>query len=322
MTLDNPAAVNNNGGLHASAAATTVVLNSSKFDSGATCVTNSWTTVDITQQTGDWWHVDNFTTAPWANTKSTGGIMFNRIADNTAGGGTKSMWMAALPPVGPLNTILCGYAALPGYGNGWNQAFCTKNCLTLTCNLDVAMKLKFDSEPSYDGSILEYTNDCTGNIGWTKIDGGVAPAVWSGPDSVTVIGSYAVGAGPVKVRLHFTADTSWSNQDGFYPGFGVAVDSLKVEGLALENFDAIGRWRDADAGVRDDLDLRARDEPAVGAAVIGRDDAVLGAPQYQGWHRDPAQPVLQLRVVHVRAPGIEAQRIPIAREHHHLVVAH
>jgi len=248
MTLDNPAAVNANGGLHASAAATTVVLNSSKFDSGATCVTQSWTTVDITQQTGDWWHVDDFTTAPWANTKSTGGIMLNRIADNTAGGGTKSMWMAALPPVGPLNTILCGYAALPGYGNGWNQAFCTKNCLTLTGNLDVAMKLKFDSEPSYDGTVLEYTNDCAGNVGWTKIDGGVSPAVWSGPDSVTVIGSYAVGAGPVKVRLHFTADTSWSNQDGFYPGMGVMVDSLKAEGLPLENFEgvAVGAHSSAD----------------------------------------------------------------------------
>lgn len=239
MTLDNPAAVNNHGGLNASAAATTVVLNSSKFDSGASCTANGWTTVDITQQTGDWWHVDNFTTAPWAGTKSTGQITFNAVQ------GTKSMWMAALPPTGPLNTILCGYAALPGYGNGWDQAFCSKACLSTaggaSANLDIAFKLKFDSEPSYDGTALEYTTDCAGNVGWTEIAGGTTPAApaggWSGTDSITVTGPFSVGAGPVKVRLHFTADTSWSNQDGFYPGFGVAVDSLSWETTAVETFE-------------------------------------------------------------------------------------
>ncbi|HKW12846.1 MAG TPA: T9SS type A sorting domain-containing protein [Candidatus Krumholzibacteria bacterium] len=242
MSGDNPAAAQrNNGGLNASAAATTVVLNSSKFDSGASCVANSWTTVDITQQTGDWWHVDNFTTAPWAGTKSTGGITFNPVQ------GTRSMWMAALPPTGPLNTILCGYAALPGYGNGWNQAFCSKACLAISggpdaTKLDVAFKLKFDSEPSYDGTALEYTTDCAGNVGWTEIAGGTTPAApaggWSGPDSISVANSYTVSGSTVRVRLHFTADTSWSNQDGFYPGFGVAVDSLKAENLAVEGFES------------------------------------------------------------------------------------
>jgi hypothetical protein len=250
MTLDNPAAAQRSGGLNASAVATTTVLNTSKFDSGASCTANSWTTVDITQQTGDWWHVDNYTTAPWAGGKSTGGVTRNPIA------GTKSLWMAALPPVGgPVNTILCGYAALPGYGNGWNQAYCSKACLSTaggaSANLDIAFKLKFDSEPSYDGTALEYTTDCAGNVGWTKIAGGTTPSAppfpggpqlnpvggWSGPDSILVKGPFSVGAGPVKVRLHFTADTSWSNQDGFYPGFGVAVDSLSWETTAVEGFE-------------------------------------------------------------------------------------
>jgi len=241
MSADNPAAAQHSGGLNASAAANTVVLLSSKFDSGASCVANSWTTVDITQQTGDWWHVDNFTTAPWAGTKSTGGLTFNPVQ------GLRSMWMAALPPTGPLNTILCGYAALPGYGNGWNQAFCSKACLAISggpdaTKLDVAFKLKFDSEPSYDGTGLEYTTDCAGNVGWTEIDGGTTPAApaggWSGPDSISVANSYTVSGSTVRVRLHFTADTSWSNQDGFYPGFGVAVDSLKAENLAVEGFES------------------------------------------------------------------------------------
>jgi hypothetical protein len=245
MSLDNPAAVNNNGGLNASAAATTVVLSTSKFDNGASCTTNSWTTVDITAQTSDYWHVDDFAASNALGTlgpaKSTGGIAFNRIQ------GTKSMWMAKrIPPAGPIDTVHCGYVALPGYGNGWNQAFCSKDCLNPTAagtgDLDIAFKLKYDSETSYDGTGLEYTADCTGNTGWIEIDGGNAPGTgWQSADSILVTGPYAVPglvpAVPVKVRLHFTADTSWSNQDGFYPGFGVAVDSLSWESKPVEDFE-------------------------------------------------------------------------------------
>jgi hypothetical protein len=245
MTLDNPAAQNrSNGGLNASAAATTLVLKSSKFDSGASCTADSWTTVDITQQTGDYWNVDDFAasnslgTIP-AGTQTAGGITLNPVQ------GTKSMWMAQrIPPAGPVDTIHCGYLALPGYGNGWNQAFCSVACLAVgggaTTDLDVAFKIKYDSEPSYDATGLEYTNDCAGNVGWTEIDGG--NPLWTGADSITVAGSYAVGAGPVRVRLHFLADTAWSNQDALYPGFGVAVDSLSAETLAVEDFEgeAIG----------------------------------------------------------------------------------
>jgi hypothetical protein len=68
-SLDNPSAVKQARGLNASAVATTFVLNSSKFDSGATCTVNSWTTVDLTAQTGDYWHVDDF-----AQTNSLGSL--------------------------------------------------------------------------------------------------------------------------------------------------------------------------------------------------------------------------------------------------------
>ena len=222
--------------LNASAVATTVVLNSSKFDSGAACTANSWTSVDLTQQTGDWWHVDTFAQAPWGGTSTPQGITFSPIQDG------RSMWMAAVPPTGgPVNTVLCGYVTLPGYGNSWTQSFCSKACQSTsggpTSNLDVAFRLKFDTEPSYDGTVLEYTTDCTGNTGWTEIDGGPNSAGWCGAGTVTVAESYAVGPGPVKVRLHFTSDTSWSDQDGLYNGFGVAVDSLTWEGLPVEDFE-------------------------------------------------------------------------------------
>jgi FlgD Ig-like domain len=256
VSLDNPAAAEHNGGLNSSAVATTFVLNSSKFDSGAGCTNNGWTAVDQTVQVGDWWHVDAYTTAPWANTQTQGGITLNPVQ------GTKSLWMAALPPTGPVNVILCGYANLPGYGNNWNQAYCAKTCINsatngASANLDIAFKIKFDSEPSYDGTTLEYTSDCTGNTGWTAIIGGTkapghttggVPDSWTGADSLTITGPFvnALGGspivqGPMKVRLHFTADTAWSNQDGAL-FFGVAVDSLSWEGTAVETFEgtAIG----------------------------------------------------------------------------------
>ena len=220
--------------VYASAPATTLVLASYKFDSGYTCTGQGWTAVDITSQTGDWWHVDDFTGAPWAGTLSADGISFTPVE------GAKSMWMAAVPPpANPVDFVLCGYLALPGYGNNWDQSFCSKTCLAVgggaTPNLDIAFKLKFDSEPSYDYTALEYTTDCSGNIGWTQIAGGNPD--WSAGQSFTFTGSYAVGPGPVKVRLHFVSETAWSNQDGLYPGFGVAVDSLSAETTPVENFE-------------------------------------------------------------------------------------
>ena len=225
-------------GLNASAAATTLVLASYKFDSGATCTAQGWTTVDLTQQTGTYWHVDDFAPSNSLGTippgTSMSGLSFSPVQ------GAKSMWMGKrIPLAGPIDFTHCGYLALPGYGNGWNQAFCSKDCLAVaggaTANLDIAFKLKYDTEPSYDATSLEYTTDCAGNVGWTEIDGG--NPTWSGGDSISVAGPYFVGAGPVKVRIHFVADTAWSNQDGLYDGLGVIVDSLSWETKPVEDFE-------------------------------------------------------------------------------------
>ena len=235
--------------LNASAVATTVVLNSSKFDSGAACTANSWTSVDITAQTGDYWHVDDF-----AQTNALGSLGGNTI---TGAGitiapiqGSKSMWMGQrIPPAGPVDTIHCSYLELPGYGNQWDQLFCSKACLSTaggpTPNLDIAFIMKLDVQPSYDGTKFEYTTDCAGNTGWTSVHVGPwfgTPAGISGYGTLRVANSIPVGPGPVRVRLHFTSDYAWSNQDGLYPGLGVVVDSLSWEGTPVEDFEgeAIG----------------------------------------------------------------------------------
>lgn len=221
---DNPALVENRGGLAAAASAPeTTWLHSANFDAGALCSAMGWTSVDLTAPLGDYWHIEDYA-----------GLAFGPLE------GSKSLWLGARPG----NTyVLCGYAALPGYGNGWNQSWCTKDCLATTGGptpqLDVSFALKFDSEPSYDGTTLEYTNDCAGNAGWTEIDGGITAAGWSGTGQVSVAGHYSVNPGPVKVRLHFRSDTAWSDQDGFYNTVAGAahVDSLQAESLPIELFE-------------------------------------------------------------------------------------
>jgi hypothetical protein len=235
-----------------SAVANTLTIGSYKFDSGAACTAQGWTAVDVSTwtQTGDYWHVDDFAPSnslgsiPPGHT-SPQGMTFTPIQ------GAKSMWMGQrIPPAGPVDTIHCSYLALPGYGNSWVQSFGTKTCLSVaggdTPQLDIAFKIKFDTEPSYDFTALEYTTDCNGNSGWIEIDGGNYP--WSGADMLTVVGPYAVGAGPVRVRLFFASHPAISNQDGLYSGFGVAIDSLSIEGSPVEDFEdeAVGAHQSND----------------------------------------------------------------------------
>ena len=219
---DNPATASLSRGLSATAGAETTWLLTSNFN-GATCTPMGWTTVDLTVQSGDYWHVDDYA-----------GLPFGPIQ------GSKSLWLGTRPGTG---FILCTYQTLPGYGNLWNQSWCTRDCLDIsggpTPQLDVSFALHFDSEQSYDGTVLEYTSDCSGNYAWTEIDGGVTTAGWSGVGQVSVDGHYSVGSGPVRVRLHFSSDSSWSDQDGYYDSFSGAasVDSLKAETLPLELFE-------------------------------------------------------------------------------------
>ena len=254
--------------LHALAPANTLVLASYTFNSGSTCTAQGWTTVDVSRhdgvfffslpggQTGDYWHVDDFASSNSLGTippghMSTGEIPFTPIQ------GAKSMWVGQrVPPAGPPDLVHCSYLALPGYGNNWSQSFGTKNCLAVsggaTANLDIAFRIKFDVQPSYDYTALEYTNDCTGNTGWIEFEGGnpawSGPSNWDGQESRKITGPYAVGTGPVRVRFLFRSDTAWSNQDGLFPGFGAAIDSLSIEQFPVEDFEdePIGAHETAD----------------------------------------------------------------------------
>ncbi|HET6348730.1 MAG TPA: hypothetical protein VFH88_06560, partial [Candidatus Krumholzibacteria bacterium] len=298
--LDN-SAVRKNPGIWAAAAVNTTVLASFRFDAGASCTAQGWVTVDLTQQTGTYWHVDDMTQAQWAGA-SIGGMSFTPIL------GTKSLWMGANYPASN-DYVLCSYRALPGYGNGWNQTWCTKSCLSVSGgaspDLDISFALKMDTEPSYDGLTIEYT-DCSGQ-GWVPLDR------FTGVDSTRVIASYPVGLTSVRVALHFTSSPSGSNQDGLYPGLGAMVDSLSVEDLSVEDFE----W--LPVGATESQDWTNCDSPAFGnyfalfkAGSAGYDDtchdnlscywaAILGSTEFYAC-AVPSQPAQKV-VPHNNAQG-------------------
>jgi hypothetical protein len=222
--------------LSATAAVGTTQLAFYSFDSGGSCVDEGWVGVDITAQDGDFWHVDDWTGMS-ANYQGNVGPL---------GGSGQSLWCGARAiGTGPL----CGYLALPGYGNSWNQAFCTTNCVSASGAV-IAFDADWDSEPGYDATTLEVTN-CTGGVSdenWIVIAGGVNDWDYNldlfstnGDTSMSIGIADSLHTGSFKVRFHFVADGGWSDSDGQWDTDGAfALDNLSLTGLnggAVETFE-------------------------------------------------------------------------------------
>lgn len=207
------------------AAANTTLLASFSFDIGATCSPQGWTVVDGTAQIATFWHVDDFV-----------GANVNPGDSLAVLSGSKSLWCGVRASSSGLG---CGYLLLPGYGSGWNQLWQTKACIPITGNLDVSFLLETDSEPGYDATYLEYTNDCSDNLrDWMRIDGGIGE--WDGRQGPFLHnGSYPVTGSSVRVRLRFLSDGGFADDDGLYDSHAgaVVVDDLVVEGLPMETFE-------------------------------------------------------------------------------------
>jgi hypothetical protein len=217
--------------LRATAQASTTVLGQWTFDSGALCVDEGWVSADITAQLGDYWHVENFV-GMGADYKGRVGVI----------NGNQSLWCGARPST--LNPF-CGYAFLPGYGNNWNQAFCTTNCVATGPGAVVQFWADWDSEPGYDATTLEVTN-CTGAVSdedWVVLAGGTGD--WDGNlDTYSLNGDTLItlaipdtlhgsaGENALRVRLHFLSDGAWSDEDGLWNTDGaIAIDDLSLTGL-------------------------------------------------------------------------------------------
>ena len=185
-----------------------------------------WVSVDRTEQTGDYWRVDDFV--------GLGGGDFGRLVPLE---GTQSLWCGVRSNLS--DPLLCSYATLPGYGDGWEQAFCTANCLTVAGDVQVDFLASWDTESDYDFAYVE----------WDSCDG-----QWAVLEEYTGVGSGFVSqalpssahAGEVRFRLRVETDGAWSDQDGNWNTDGAMIlDSLTVRDgsgvvLATELFEAEG----------------------------------------------------------------------------------
>jgi hypothetical protein len=227
-------------GLAASAAQSTTWLLVDTFDSGGSCITEGWTNVDLTSQDptvwaiDSYWHVHNFGTNPVSG--------YSALRDN------QSLWLGTEPDT--LSVYLCSYGS-PGYGNNWNQSWCSTNCLTITDGGDadtdpdigVAFVAHIESEFGWDGLSFEY-RDCLVAGTWESLAGGTSTATgWTGdmdfPPETNSFEFNVPGVTSAKVRFHFTSDGSYSDQDNLNPTVmgAVLLDSLTAEGLGVEDFE-------------------------------------------------------------------------------------
>ncbi len=212
-------------GLRASAHADTFILAQWTFDAGAgLCTDEGWTSHDLTEQTGCYFHIDDF--------DGLGGGSFGRL---TPLEGNQSLWCGARPDT--ASPILCRYAVLPGYGNEWSQSWCFK-CIDVpdTEEVFISYLIAWDSEPSFDYTYLEYATKSTCDS-LSSIDV-IAPGDWVKIATFDDIGAKQVRPdvipvghrGAIKIRFQFQSDGAWSDEDGLLDTDGaVIIDSITVE---------------------------------------------------------------------------------------------
>ena len=205
------------GPLSAGAVADTVYFGSWDFSDGPLCNDDGWKPVDSSVPGVDYWHVDDFA--------GLGGGGWGQLIPIQ---GNQSLWVGARPDAS--NLVLCNYATLPGYGNGWDQRFCTKQCLDVTTGVRVVFAARWDPEEGYDGTVIEVDN-CDGS--WvptrpTVPEGGFFTGTVADSLHTESIAD-SLHSGQMRVRFRFTSDGGWSDEDGMWDSDGgMIVDSLSV----------------------------------------------------------------------------------------------
>lgn len=187
----------------------TVELAFFDFDDGVAPSAQGWTSVDGTAQKGDFFHVAG---ASELNGGQGGGLVPIE--------GNRSLWCGAAPSTSPL---FCSYATLPGYGNGWQQLFASQ---TLNCDsIHFCYKIRWDSEPGYDQTFVEYYNSAF--FSWFALP--VTGGSYSGSGTrVECIDLTPVNQ-TTRLRFRFQSDGGLSDEDGLYPTDGaVLIDSITV----------------------------------------------------------------------------------------------
>lgn len=196
-----------------------------------------WTAVELTAQLGTFFHV-----AAGGGGELNGGTNGNLLPVS----GSQSMWCGKAPDTA---VPFCGFAALPGYGNTWDQSLCSS--VIAADSVIITYTVFWDSEPGYDNTVVEWSTD---NVNWNAFAVGdtfsASPGVYDGvgPTPADPFGAYLTetfGAGPLAAgasatgnfyfRFRFTADGAWSDEDGLWPTDGaIIVDDISVTGYAAD----------------------------------------------------------------------------------------
>jgi FlgD Ig-like domain len=218
--------------------------------------------------------------------------------DNSSGGGDSQGWAQVdrtfQPPYFHVDTYgaitaprglwcgaavcqtpdLCNYATLPGYGNEWEQRFQSIPFSVSGGDVEVSFNMNYDTEASYDFIRLEYKD--AGNV-WQTVD------TWSGVGSEAVNRVIDSPASPLTLRIRFTSDFSYSDEDGLYNTNGAAfIDNLLVvdNGTPIDSHDFTAESDGATATV--DGHWQALGPPAFGdyAVLLAGSNVVQRDPGY------------------------------------------
>jgi hypothetical protein len=211
------------GALRSAAVADTFVLLDEDFDASNGDINNlpGWSTVDITDQLEAYWHVAD-------GTELDGGTFGNLLPLN----GSKSMWCGK-----DASTAVpyCGYRYLPGYGNGWDQIL--ESSAVGGDSIRLQYNVFWDSEPGYDGTVVEYTFDGVTWYSFAITDtlsarAGIYDGISLTPYITETVTNDIPGipAGTVQARFRFNADGAWSDEDGLWPTDGaILVDDITLQ---------------------------------------------------------------------------------------------
>lgn len=189
------------------------------------CAAQGWTRHDIRNK-GRFFHVDDALFLP-------GGPPIT---------GTKSLWC------GRRDSILgpnCHYVSPPGYGNGWDQRWTTKDCLSVTGAVTVSFQARWDMEADYDYAMVEYrfcSGPTTGE--WVPVNGTIgSPRISGTGNSAGATFTFTEPLGTVHIRLRVVTDGAFSDEDGLLDTDGaIIIDELHVDDASgvvvpLEPFD-------------------------------------------------------------------------------------
>jgi hypothetical protein len=291
-----------------------------------------YTTVDRTEQLKAFFHVAD-------GTELNGGTHGNLLPIS----GTKSMWCGQAP----TTTIpYCGYAALPGYGNNWDQSLISS--ALVGDSVSISYKVFFDTEAGYDGTVAEYTFD--GGFTWTRmavtdtfgLRAGVyegelpqldaANSPWPSASSASSFSTQSYitesfsfgspGASNVRIRFRFVSDTRWSDEDGLLPTDGaIMLDDISIETwvagvpsvslledfeLAVPGSNFAGVWTGVPGSSFGDF---ATLYP--GIAVLQEDPCMFELSYLWGFFDDPAVTSYDC---HIPNPRPDVGAMPFARE--------